>query len=226
MARFRESGVATRSGTNGTVTLTIKARPRSYTAAMPTARDPSLPAPSLSSGGDQPCGLALFPVSLSLRMVEEMLAARGICVTYETVRQWGRREAGKAFADQVRQRACSRRQMAPWMRSSSRSPANHTGSGAPSIRTASILDVLDQRRRDTRAAQRLMKRLLKSAILPPRVMVTDKLRSTEQRAKMGLQVEHRQHKGTRQSRGELSCRPGGVNGSLKRFKSARQALGS
>ena len=29
-----------------------------------------------------------FP--LSLRMVEEMLAARGICVTYETVRQWGR----------------------------------------------------------------------------------------------------------------------------------------
>ena len=28
-----------------------------------------------------------FP--LSLRMVEEMLVERGICVTYETVRQWG-----------------------------------------------------------------------------------------------------------------------------------------
>ena len=24
-------------------------------------------------------------------MVEEMLAARGICVTYETVRQWGKK---------------------------------------------------------------------------------------------------------------------------------------
>jgi putative transposase len=28
-----------------------------------------------------------FRFPLSLRMVEEMLAARGICVTYETVRQ-------------------------------------------------------------------------------------------------------------------------------------------
>ena len=45
-------------------------------------------------------------------MVEEMLAARGICVTYETVRQWGKK-FGKAFSDQIRQRvAGSRRQMA------------------------------------------------------------------------------------------------------------------
>jgi putative transposase len=51
-----------------------------------------------------------FRFPLSLRMVEEMLAARGICVTYETVRQWGKK-FGKAFADQIRQRA-PRRQMA------------------------------------------------------------------------------------------------------------------
>ncbi|MEY9606999.1 transposase-like protein [Bradyrhizobium japonicum] len=31
-------------------------------------------------------------------MVEEMLAARGIGVTYETVRQWGRK-FGKPFSD-------------------------------------------------------------------------------------------------------------------------------
>ena len=37
-------------------------------------------------------------------MVEEMLAARGICVTYETVRQWGKK-FGKAFSDPLRQRA-------------------------------------------------------------------------------------------------------------------------
>ena len=42
-----------------------------------------------------------FRFPLSLRMVEEMLAARGICVTYETVRQWGKK-FGKAFADQIR----------------------------------------------------------------------------------------------------------------------------
>src|SRR3981189_1550342 len=46
-----------------------------------------------------------FP--LSLRMVEEMLAARGICVTYETVRQWGKK-FGKAFSDRIRQRAPAR----------------------------------------------------------------------------------------------------------------------
>jgi putative transposase len=31
-----------------------------------------------------------FRFPLSLRIVEEMLAARGICVTNETVREWGR----------------------------------------------------------------------------------------------------------------------------------------
>jgi putative transposase len=41
-----------------------------------------------------------------------------------------------------------------------------------------------------------MKRLLKSAIIPPRVMITDKVPSYgAARAKMGLQVEHREHKG-------------------------------
>jgi|SRR5580704_16488288 transposase-like protein len=48
-----------------------------------------------------------FRFPLSLRMVEEILAARGICVTYETVRQWGKK-FGKAFADQIRQRAPAR----------------------------------------------------------------------------------------------------------------------
>ena len=59
-----------------------------------------------------------------------------------------------------------------------------------------VLDVLIQRRRDTRAAQRLMRKLLKSAVTPPRVMITDKLGSYgAARAKMDLRVEHRQHKG-------------------------------
>ena len=45
-----------------------------------------------------------FRFPLSLRMVEEMLAARGICVIYETVRQWAMK-FGRAFSDQIRQRA-------------------------------------------------------------------------------------------------------------------------
>ncbi len=48
-----------------------------------------------------------FRFPLSLRMVEEMLMARGICVTYETVRQWGKK-FGKAFSDWIRQRPSAR----------------------------------------------------------------------------------------------------------------------
>jgi hypothetical protein len=36
-------------------------------------------------------------------MVEEMLAARGICVSYETVRRWAN-NFGRTFSDQIRRR--------------------------------------------------------------------------------------------------------------------------
>ena len=163
---------------------------------------------------------------LSLRMVEEMLAARGICVTYETVRQWGKK-FGKAFADQIRRRTPARGDK--W----------HVDEVVISIagephwlwravdQNGFVLDVLAQRRRDTRAAERLMKRLLKSAIIPPRVLITDKLRSYgAARAKMGLRVEHRPAQRPEQSRTrELPTlsRQGVANGSWKRFKSAWQA---
>jgi putative transposase len=45
-----------------------------------------------------------FRFPLSLRMVEEMLAARGLSITYETIRQWGLK-FGQAFANRIRQRA-------------------------------------------------------------------------------------------------------------------------
>ena len=112
-----------------------------------------------------------FRFPLSLRMVEEMLAARGICVTYETVRQWGKK-FGKAFSDQIRQRAPARGDK--W----------HMDEVVVSIageqhwlwravdQNGFVLDVLVQRRRDSRAAQQLMRRLLKSAVTSPRVMIT------------------------------------------------------
>src|SRR3954468_9249038 len=51
-----------------------------------------------------PCrspGALRFP--LSLRMVEEMLAARGIIVSHETVRQWALK-FGQDFANRIRRR--------------------------------------------------------------------------------------------------------------------------
>ena len=44
-----------------------------------------------------------FRFPLSLRMVEEMLAARGIEVSHETVRQWALK-FGQSFANQIRHR--------------------------------------------------------------------------------------------------------------------------
>src|SRR5690348_1250367 len=44
-----------------------------------------------------------FRFPLSLRMVEEMLAARGIFVTHETVRQWALK-FGQTFANEIRRR--------------------------------------------------------------------------------------------------------------------------
>src|ERR687886_2483882 len=44
-----------------------------------------------------------FRFPLSLRHVDEILAARGITVSHETVRQWGLK-FGQSFANQIRRR--------------------------------------------------------------------------------------------------------------------------
>jgi putative transposase len=44
-----------------------------------------------------------FRFPLSLRMVEEMLAARGIIVSHETIRQWALK-FGQAVANRIRRR--------------------------------------------------------------------------------------------------------------------------
>ena len=54
-----------------------------------------------------------FRFPLSLRMVEEMLAARGIVVSHETVRQWGRK-FGQAFQPDPPQAALCGRQVLGW----------------------------------------------------------------------------------------------------------------
>ena len=139
------------------------------------------------------------------------------------MRQWGKK-FGKAFSDQIRQRAPAR--CDKW----------HMDEVVVSItgeqhwlwravdQNGFVLDVLVRRRRDSRAAQQLMRKLLKAAVRPPRVMITDKLRSYgAARAKTGLAVEHRQHKGLN-NRAENSHQPTRRRERImKRFKSARQA---
>ena len=162
-----------------------------------------------------------FRFPLSLRMVEEMLAARGIVVSHETVRQWALK-FGQEFANRIRRRLpCSD---GKW----------HLDEVAIKIagvkhwlwravdQAGMVLDVLVQSRRDKRAAKRLLRKLLKRQCRAPRVMIIDKLPSYGA-AKRELipSVEHRQHKGLN-NRAENSHQPTQRRErQMKRFNSAR-----
>jgi putative transposase len=70
-----------------------------------------------------------------------------------------------------------------------------------------VLDILVQNRRDTAAARRFFRRLLKRTHAVPRVVVTDKLRSYGAAHREVMpSVEHRSHKGLN-NRAENSHRP-------------------
>ena len=86
-----------------------------------------------------------------------------------------------------------------------------------------VLDALLQSRRNKKAALRLMRKLLKSQGVAPRVLVTDKLRSySAAKAELIPGVEHRSHKGLN-NRAENSHLPLRRREKLMtRFKSARQ----
>jgi putative transposase len=160
---------------------------------------------------------------LSLRMVEEMLAARGILVSHETVRQWAIK-FGQGFANQIHRRL----------------PATgdkwHLDEVVISIagrrhwlwravdQHGVVLDILVQSRRNAQAAKRLLRKLLKKLRIALRVIITDKLASYGA-AKREIMpgVEHRQHKGLN-NRAENSHQPTRRRERImKRFKSAGQA---
>ena len=86
-----------------------------------------------------------------------------------------------------------------------------------------VLDVLVQSRRDKRAAERILRKLLKRQCRTPRVMITDKLPgygAAEREVMPG--VEHRQHKGLN-NRAENSHQPTRRRErQMKRFESPRQ----
>ncbi len=164
-----------------------------------------------------------FRFPLSLRMVEEILAARGILVSYEAVRQWALK-FGQGFANQIRRRLPAAGDK--W----------HLDEVAINIagrkhwlwravdQHGVVLDILVQSRRNAKAAKRLLRKLLKKQGIAPRVMITDKLASYAAAKRVVMPgVEHRQHKGLN-NRAENSHQPTRRRERImKRFKSAGQA---
>ncbi len=113
---------------------------------------------------------------LSFRDVEDLLAERGIMVTYETVRQWCRK-FGPEYARRLKRR--QGRLGDTW----------HLDELFVTIQgqqhylwravdqDGDVIDILVQPRRDRRAAERFFRKLLKGQGREPRRLVTDKLRS-------------------------------------------------
>src|ERR687897_2579689 len=132
--------------------------------------------------------------SLSLREVELILAARGIVVSYETIRAWSLR-FGRTYA-----KAIKRRRPKPgdkWFLDEVfvriRGKLHYLWRAVD--QHGNVLDILVQSRRNKQAAKKFFRKLLKGCLYVPRVLITDKLGSYSAAQKELLpSVEHRQHK--------------------------------
>src|SRR3954464_4190004 len=147
-----------------------------------------------------------FRFPLSLRMVEEMLAARGITVSHETIRQWALK-FGQVFANQIRRRLPQAGDKWHLDEVAITIAGKKHGLWRAVDQDGIVLDILVQSRRDKQAAKRLLRRLLRRQGQPPRVLITDKLASYPA-AKKELRpgVEHRRYKGLN-NRAENSHQP-------------------
>jgi putative transposase len=136
-----------------------------------------------------------FRFPLSLRLVEEMLLERGILVSYETIRRWALK-FGADYARRLKRKAPSRSDI--W----------HLDEVVISIRDDKrylwravdqegyVLDEVVQIHRNTKAARRLLTRLLSKQGRPPKRIVTDKLASySAAKREVMPKTEHRCHKG-------------------------------
>jgi putative transposase len=112
---------------------------------------------------------------LSLRDIEELLFERGVIVTYEAIRCWCDK-FGAGFARRVK--AARRKPGGIWHLDE----MFVTLRGEPYLLWRAVdehgaeLDILLQKRRDTAAAKRFFKRVLRSSPVPHKI-VTDQLRS-------------------------------------------------
>src|SRR5258706_3289430 len=161
--------------------------------------------------------------TLSYRDVEDLLVERGLELSYEPVRRWVLK-FGPAIARRLRQRRprpsdrwhldemvvrIAGERMYLWR------AVDHEGE---------VLDVLVQRRRDGRAALRLMRKLLKKQGFVPKLLVTDKLRSYAsvfRRLRLTCRHEQGLRKNNRAENSHQAVRR--RERKLQRFKSARSA---
>jgi putative transposase len=112
----------------------------------------------------------------SYRDVEELLAERGLDVSYETVRRWVLK-FGPLIARRLRARRTRPSERWHLDEMVVRIAGKHMYLWRAVDHEGEVLDMLVQRRRDKRAALRLMRKLLRKLGFAPKLLVTDKLGS-------------------------------------------------
>ena len=135
-----------------------------------------------------------FRFNLSLREIPDLMAARGIVLSHQTVKNWCD-TFGAAYAKEVRRRRP--RPGDKWHLDEIVVRINgvHHYLWRAVDQHGMTLGIMASRHRDARAASKFLRKLLKTEQYVPRVLVTDKLRSygAAQRVVMSS-VEHRSHK--------------------------------
>ncbi len=164
-----------------------------------------------------------FRFALSFRDVEEIMAMRGVILTYETIREWCRK-FGQTFANELRRRRPQPGDKWHLDEMFIRVNGKDHYLWRAVDKDGNVLDILVQSHRNKKAAKRFFRKLLKGLQYAPRVIITDKLKSySAAKAEIMPGVEHRQHKGLN-NQAENSHQPTRVREKvMRRFKSARQA---
>jgi putative transposase len=114
--------------------------------------------------------------TLSLRDIEDLLAERGVIVSYEAIRRW-RARFGLDYAKRLRRRhgAGGDRWFLDEVTVSIQGKRHYLWRAVD--QDGDVLDILVQSRKNTHAAKRFFRKLLKGQKGTPNEMTTDKLRS-------------------------------------------------
>ncbi len=165
-----------------------------------------------------------FRFTMSLRDVEDLLAERGIDLTYETVRCWANK-FGPAIAANIRR---SRQRPDPvWHLDEMvvRINGKRMWMWRAVDKEGEVLDVLVQKRRNKAAALKLLRKLLKNQGFQPEAIVTDGLASYKAAMRdLGCLDRHRPGRLRDNNRAENSHLPvRRRERKMQRFKSQGQA---
>ncbi len=160
---------------------------------------------------------------LSLREVEDLLAERGVTVSYEAIRYWCAK-FGVEYARRLRRR--QGRLGDSWFLDevfvSIRGERHYLWRAV--YQDGDVIDILVQRHRNANAAKRFFRKLLKGQGSEPRWLITDKLRSYGAAHRCVMpSVEHVTRRYAN-NRAEVSHQPTRQRErQMRRFKSAAQA---